>query len=61
MDGERAVLDVRMTALADAIRCRDWVLVEFQYDRVRSALDRTLGVRERESDRLRAEEPGVPR
>jgi hypothetical protein len=50
------VLDIRLTALADAIRARDWDEVERQYDRVRSTIARELGVRERESDRLRREE-----
>lgn len=50
------VLDIRLTALADAIRARDWEAVEFGYDRLRSALDRELGVRDRETDRLRQEE-----
>lgn len=48
-----AVLDVRLTALADAIRARDWDEVEFQYDRVRSTIDRELGVRARPADVLR--------
>ena len=47
------VLDIRLTALADAIRARDWAQVEFQYDRVRSTLERELGVRARPADRLR--------
>lgn len=49
------VLDVRLTALADAIRARDWERTEHEYDRVRSTIARELGVRERESDRLRRE------
>lgn len=54
-DGAAAVLDVRMTALADAIRGRDWEQVEFQYDRVQSALGRMLETRDREVDRVRRE------
>jgi hypothetical protein len=47
------VLDIRLTALADAIRRRDWDDVEREYDRVRSTLERELGVRGRPADQLR--------
>lgn len=47
------VIDIRLTSLADAIRDRDWDRVEREYDRVRSVLDRELGVRARPSDLFR--------
>lgn len=54
-DQQHRVLDIRLTALADAIRSRDFEQVEFEYDRIRSTLDRTLGVRARPADLMRAE------
>jgi hypothetical protein len=34
------VIDVRMDALAGAIKARDWQAVEWEYDRVRRAVDK---------------------
>ena len=47
------VIDIRLTGLADAIRSRDWDAVEREYDRVRSTLERELGVRGRPADLFR--------
>jgi hypothetical protein len=55
VNGDVTVIDIRMTALADAIRARDWEAVEFQFDRVRSSLDRAFGTRNRPVDVVRKE------
>lgn len=47
MGREWAVIQIRMGTLADAIRSRDWQQVEFQYDRVQSAMSKADGTRER--------------
>lgn len=51
-----AVLLIRLEALEQAIRCRDWSDVEFQFDRVLSVAQRDAGVRRRAVDDLRLPE-----
>lgn len=60
--GSQAVIMRRMDALAESIRARDWINVEFTYDQVRSALLREFEIdRGRPSDEIRKKEhpPGV--
>jgi hypothetical protein len=40
MNGHISVIDVRMDALRVAIASRDWAQVEWEYDRVRRAVDK---------------------
>jgi hypothetical protein len=45
--GHQAVTEIRMQALAQAIRERDWEQVEFQFDRVLGAVKKTHRVLQR--------------
>lgn len=52
-DGEATVILVRLDSLDDAIRGGSREEVQFEADRVRSSVERALGVRGREVDELR--------
>ncbi len=54
LDGGRMVLAVRMAALRDAIRGRDWESAEFEFDRVNRAITRADVLAQEEARRAAA-------
>lgn len=59
-EGAARVLMIRLDALKDAITARDQEQIEFQFDRVLSSASKISGTRDREVDRVRAEEERSP-